>query len=65
MCNCIYYDPVRVGSNTDSSRPSIDPTIYEIAIIVMGSYLAYLVAEVVGMSGIVALFFTGICHSHY
>lgn len=44
---------------------SIDPTIYEIAILVMGSYLAYLVAEVVGMSGIVALFFTGICHSHY
>jgi sodium/hydrogen exchanger 8 len=44
---------------------SIDPTMYEISIMVMGSYLAYLVAEVVGMSGIVALFFTGICHSHY
>ena len=27
--------------------------------VVMGSYLAYLVAEVVGMSGIVALFFSG------
>jgi len=25
----------------------------------MGSYLAYLVAEVAGMRGIVALFFTG------
>ncbi|KAI8109532.1 hypothetical protein M9434_000814 [Picochlorum sp. BPE23] len=44
---------------------SIDPTIYEMSILIMGSYLAYLVAEVVGMSGIVALFFSGICHSHY
>ncbi|KAL4430540.1 hypothetical protein ABPG77_005780 [Micractinium sp. CCAP 211/92] len=38
---------------------------YEIAVVVMGSYLAYLVAEVAGMSGIVALFFSGIIHSHY
>ncbi|PSC74995.1 sodium hydrogen exchanger 3 [Micractinium conductrix] len=38
---------------------------YEIAVVIMGSYLAYLVAEVAGMSGIVALFFSGICHSHY
>jgi NhaP-type Na+/H+ or K+/H+ antiporter len=38
-----------------------DPTLYEIAIVLMGSYLAYLVAEVVGLSGIVALFFTGAC----
>ena len=36
-----------------------DRALYEIAIVVMASYLAYLVAEVVGMSGIVALFFTG------
>lgn len=38
---------------------SLDPTLYEIAIVLMGSYLAYLVAEVAGFSGIVALFFTG------
>ncbi|KAL4513618.1 hypothetical protein Ndes2526A_g04953 [Nannochloris sp. 'desiccata'] len=44
---------------------SLDPTLYEIAIVVMGSYLAYLVAEVLGFSGIVALFFTGIVHAHY
>ncbi len=31
----------------------------------MSSYLAYLVAETVQLSGIVALFFTGICHAHY
>ncbi|GAB4823231.1 hypothetical protein N2152v2_010277 [Parachlorella kessleri] len=42
-----------------------DPAMYELAIVVMGSYLAYLLAEVVGMSGIVALFFSGICHAHY
>ena len=33
-------------------------TLYPVQV-VMGSYLAYLVAEVVGMSGIVALFFSG------
>ena len=44
---------------------ALDPTIYEIAIVVMGSYLAYLVAEVAGFSGIVALFFSGIVHAHY
>ncbi len=38
-----------------------DPAMYELAIVVMGSYLAYLLAEVVGMSGIVALFFSGEC----
>lgn len=42
-----------------SCAGAIDGTLYEIAIVVMGSYLAYLVAEVVGMSGIVALFFSG------
>ena len=31
---------------------AIDPTMYEISILIMGSYLAYLIAEVVGMSGI-------------
>ncbi|PRW57911.1 sodium hydrogen exchanger variant 1 [Chlorella sorokiniana] len=43
----------------------VEGTSYEIAIVVLGSYLAYLVAEVAGMSGIMALFFSGICHSHY
>ncbi len=33
--------------------------------VVMSAYLAYLVAETVNMSGIVALFFTAICHAHY
>ncbi|KAI3434634.1 hypothetical protein D9Q98_002701 [Chlorella vulgaris] len=45
--------------------PSFDAASYEIGVVVMGAYLAYLVAEVAGMSGIVALFFSGICHSHY
>lgn len=47
------------GTAGATTPPPLDPTIYEIAIVVMGSYLAYLVAEVVGMSGIVALFFSG------
>lgn len=44
---------------------AFDPTIYEIAIVVLGSYLSYLLAEVAGMSGIVSLFFAGIVHAHY
>ena len=50
---------VRCGNATPAG------TIYEIALVVMSSYLAYLVAETVQLSGIVALFFTGICHAHY
>ena len=64
--------PTNTSTTTQVLPPSqplpphaLDPTIYEIAIVVMGSYLAYLVAEVMGFSGIVALFFTGICHAHY
>ena len=37
----------------------VDGTLYEIALVVMASYLAYLLGEVAGMSGIVALFFSG------
>jgi NhaP-type Na+/H+ or K+/H+ antiporter len=40
-------------------------TSFEIAVVVMGSYFSYLLAETAGMSGIVALFFSSICHSHY
>jgi len=54
------------ASNTDTNvEEPFDGTIYEIAIVVLGSYLAYLIAEVAGMSGIVALFFAGLCHAHY
>lgn len=52
------------AKNTNIEEP-FDGTIYEIAIVVLGSYLAYLIAEVAGMSGIVALFFAGLCHAHY
>jgi NhaP-type Na+/H+ or K+/H+ antiporter len=54
-----------IRSTQSHSEDALDPTLYEIAIVVMGSYLAYLVAEVLGFSGIVALFFTGIVHAHY
>lgn len=47
------------GGGGPQQPHAFDATLYEIAIVVMGSYLAYLVAEVVGMSGIVALFFSG------
>ncbi|KAK9843766.1 hypothetical protein WJX81_005547 [Elliptochloris bilobata] len=40
-------------------------SVYEIALVILSAYMAYLVAEVCGLSGIVALFFTGICHAHY
>lgn len=41
------------------------PEVYEICLVVMGAYLAYLVAEVLALSGIVALFAAGIAHAHY
>ncbi|KAI8114397.1 hypothetical protein M9434_002522 [Picochlorum sp. BPE23] len=59
-------DGVSVSENQEHHKEqSIDPTVYEMSIVIMGSYLAYLVAEVAGTSGIVALFFSGIYHSHY
>lgn len=49
-----------------AGRSHVDGTLYEIAIVVMGSYLAYLLAELAGMSGIVALFFSGLdCYSTF
>lgn len=42
-----------------------DGVIYEISIVFMGAYLAYLLAEAISFSGIVALFFSGIVHGHY
>eukprot|EP00891_Asterochloris_glomerata_P000623 jgi/Astpho2/623/Aster-04465 len=53
------------SSNSSDGTLAFNGTIYEIALVVMSSYLAYLVAETVQLSGIVALFFTGICHAHY
>ncbi len=35
--------------------------MYEIAFVVMSSYMAYLVSEAMELSGIVSLFFTGMC----
>jgi len=49
---------------TDNGSHS-DGTMYEISIVFMGAYLAYLLAEAVSLSGIVALFFSGIVHAHY
>ncbi|KAK9818672.1 hypothetical protein WJX74_002819 [Apatococcus lobatus] len=53
------------GSDEGPSSVAFNGTVYEISLVVMSAYLAYLVAETVNMSGIVALFFTAICHAHY
>ena len=57
----------QLASGADSSQggPAFNETIYEIALVVMSAYLAYLVSESLALSGIVTLFFTGICHAHY
>mmetsp|Transcript_28535 Transcript_28535/g.93243 ORF Transcript_28535/g.93243 Transcript_28535/m.93243 type:complete len:537 (-) Transcript_28535:999-2609(-) len=49
----------------DRASPSFDPTVYSFTIIALGAYLAYILAEMCGLSGIFAVFFCGICHSHY
>lgn len=38
---------------------------YEISIILLSAYLSYVVADLAGLSGIVALFFSGVLMSHY
>lgn len=44
---------------------AFDPTVYAFSIVVVSSYLSYLLAEACGMSGIFCIFFSGILHSHY
>ena len=41
------------------------PETYEMCLVCLGAYLSYLVAEAVGLSGIVALFSAGVAHAHY
>ena len=53
------------GTDNRQGGPAFNETIYEIALVVMSAYLAYLVSESLALSGIVTLFFTGICHAHY
>lgn len=53
------------GADSNQGGPAFNETIYEIALVVMSAYLAYLVSESLALSGIVTLFFTGICHAHY
>jgi len=53
------------GVDSRQGGPAFNATIYEVALVVMSAYLAYLVSETLALSGIVTLFFTGICHAHY
>lgn len=38
---------------------------YEISIVLLSAYLSYIAADLAGLSGIVALFFSGVLMSHY
>lgn len=38
---------------------------YEISIVLLSAYLSYVAADIAGLSGIVALFFSGVLMSHY
>lgn len=38
---------------------------FELAFILLSAYMSYAVAEMLGLSGIMSLFFCGICNSHY
>ncbi|TMW66252.1 hypothetical protein Poli38472_004017 [Pythium oligandrum] len=38
---------------------------YEISIVLLSAYLSYVAADIAGLSGIVALFFSGVWMSHY
>lgn len=38
---------------------------FELAFIMLSAYIAYAMADLMGLSGIMALFFCGICNSHY
>ncbi|XRB03556.1 sodium/hydrogen exchanger [Pycnococcus provasolii] len=48
-----------------SAIGSGDARAYEMGVLLFGAYASYLFAELVDLSGITALFFAGIFHSHY
>ena len=48
-----------------SAIGSSDARAYEMGILLFGAYASYLFAELADLSGITALFFAGIFHSHY
>jgi hypothetical protein len=53
------------GETGEEGESHFDPGTYEVAVILLTSYLAYLVADVLSLSGIFAVFFAGVTHSHY
>ena len=53
------------GADSRQGGPAFNATIYEVALVVMSAYLAYLVSETLALSGIVTLYFSCICHTHY
>lgn len=38
---------------------------FELAFVLLSAYIAYAMADIMGLSGIMALFFCGVCNSHY
>ncbi|CAG9463376.1 unnamed protein product [Pedinophyceae sp. YPF-701] len=43
----------------------MDGSMYEACLVALSGYMVYLAAEALELSGIVALFFAGVVHSHY
>ena len=59
----------RISRAASGGMPSTDDhmniVVYELAILIIFSSFAYCFSEVFGFSGIMSLFFAGVCHGHY
>ena len=58
-------NPRRHPTSANGGLSFSGPETYEMCLVCLGAYLSYLVAEAVGLSGIVALFSAGVAHAHY
>lgn len=56
---------MHVAPDAASSAGPTPNVVYSVSVLFLSAYLSYLVAEVAGFSGIMSLFFTGVCHAHY
>lgn len=65
-CLCaLLLKGLKLHTPVEEASPSFDTVVYSYSLAFLSAYLSYLLAEAMSLSGIMSLFFTGICHAHY
>jgi len=65
VATAVMLKALEMHKTPSSASDQFDKVVYSLSTLFLSAYSSYLLAEVLGMSGIVSLFFAGVCHSHY